>query len=343
MHIKTAALNLMDYLDEDTPAFMWGAPGIGKSAITHQIKTERKWGLVDFRASTRDSVALMGLPDFSGDTTKWKVPDEFPQVERDGKEGILFLDELNAAPPSMMAAMFGLVLDRKVGDYRLPDGWRIIAAGNRQSDRAAAQRMPSALANRFAHIDVEPDLSADHNNVHLEHFNSIGINPILMAFLRFRPQFIHLMPGETSGSIKLPTDTRAFPTPRSWEQAAKYIDKPKERRLSLITGVVGDGIAAELEGFIRIYQDLPSLDLVLANPNSSPVPESPASRFAIASALARKITEKTFENAMAYIRRIPAREFEIMFTVDAVRRDTALSHTQTFTDWAVRNQDVTIG
>ncbi|EUB97279.1 ATPase associated with various cellular activities AAA_5 [Rhizobium sp. CF080] len=335
MHIKTAALNLNDYLDEDTPAFMWGPPGCGKSQATQQIADSRGWNLIDFRASTRDSVALMGLPDISGDTTKWKVPDEFPQVERDGPEGILFLDELNAAPPSMMAAMFGLVLDRKVGDYVLPKGWRVVAAGNRQTDRAAAQRMPTALANRFAHIDVEADTSAGHDNVHVEHFNKIGMDPIMIAFLRFRPHLIHKMP-ESS-------DDRAFPTPRSWEQAAKYIGKDSSRRLSLVSGVVGDGAAGELEGFIRVYQKLPSLDLVLANPNSAPLPDDPSARFAISAALGRRADAKTFENAMTYIRRIPAREFEIMMAVDAVRRDPGLSHTQTFTDWAVRNQDVTLG
>lgn len=333
MHIKSAALNLNDYLDEDTPAFMWGPPGIGKSAIAVQIKTERNWGLIDFRASTRDSVALMGLPDISGETTRWKVPDEFPQVERDGAEGILFLDELNAAPPSMMAAMFGLVLDRKVGDYKLPPGWRVVAAGNRQADRAAAQRMPTALANRFAHIDVDADTSAGHDNVHVEHFNSIGIDPQLIAFLRFRPALIHIMPKN---------DERAFPTPRAWEQAAKYLGKPSSRRLSLVSGVVGDGAAAELEGFLRVYQNLPSLDLVLANPNTVPVPEDPAARFAISAGLARKVDPRTFDNGMAFIQRLP-REFEIMFAVDAVRRDSGLSHTQAFTNWAVRNQDVTLG
>lgn len=345
MNIMSAAENLEDYLDEDTPAFMWGPPGVGKSAVAKQIKTRRKWGLVDFRASTRDSVALMGLPDISGETTKWKVPDEFPQEKRDGEEGILFLDELNAAPPSMMAAMFGLVLDRKVGDYVLPEGWRVVAAGNRQADRAAAQRMPTALANRFAHIDVDADTSAaslGRENVHVQHFINIGIDPVLVAFLRFRPALMHMMPGQKNGSIEISADSRSFPTPRSWEQGAKYLKKDSARRLSLLTGVVGEGAAAELEGFIRIYQNLPSLDLVLANPNSAPIPDDPAARFAISSGLARKVEAKTFDNGMAYMQRLP-REFEILFAVDAVRKDPGLSHTQTFTNWAVRNQDVTLG
>lgn len=334
MHLKSAAALLNTFIDEDIPSFMWGAPGIGKSAITNQIAADRNWNVIDFRASTRDPVALMGLPDLTEGTTKWKVPDEFPKIERDGPEGILFLDELNAAPPSMMAAMFGFVLERKVGDYRLPPGWRIIAAGNRQSDRAAAQRMPTALANRFAHIDVDPDLSAGHDNVHIEHFNKIGVDPKLIAFLRFRPALIHVMPKN---------DERAFPTPRSWEQVAKVMKIQGSERLQATTAIVGEGAAAEIEGFLRVYQNLPSLDLVLANPNSAKVPDDPAARFAITAGLARKVDAKTFDNGMAYIQRIPAREFEIMFAVDAVRRDPGLSHTQTFTSWAVRNQDVTLG
>lgn len=333
MHLKSASALLATFIDNDIPSFMWGPPGVGKSALIRQVADERGWPVIDFRASTRDSVALMGLPDIHGETTKWKVPDEFPQVERDGAEGILFLDELNAAPPSMMAAMFGLVLDRRVGDYTLPPGWRVIAAGNRQADRAAAQRMPSALANRFAHIDVDADTSGGHDNVHVEHFTRLGLNPKLIAFLRFRPALIHLMPKN---------DERAFPTPRSWEQAAKVLELPNALRLQAVSGIVGEGAAAELEGFLRVYQNLPSLDLVLANPNSAPVPEDPAARFAITAGLARKVDDKSFDNGMAYMQRLP-REFEIMFAVDAVRRDPKLSHTKAFVDWATRNQDVTLG
>lgn len=328
MNLNDARGTLDAYLDHDIPAFLWGAPGVGKSSIVKQITADRNWGMIDFRASTRDPVALMGIPAVDGDTTKWKVPDEFPKVERDGAEGILLLDELNAAAPSMQAAAFGLVLDRKVGEYTLPAGWRVLGAGNRQSDRAAAQRMPSALANRFAHIDVEPDVDTTVN-----HFAKKGLHPIMLAFLRFRPALLHNM--ESS-------DLRAFPTPRSWESVAKVIDTPSKLRLGLVNGIVGEGAAAEFEGFVRVYQNLPSLDLVLANPNSAPLPEDPAARFAISAGLARKVNDQSFDNGMTYIRRLP-REFEIMFMVDVVRRDPGLSHTQTFVDWSTRNQDVTLG
>lgn len=182
-----------------------GAAGRWESAIAIQIKRERDWGLIDFRAPTRDSVALMGLPDISGETTRWKVPDEFPQVKRDGAEGILFLDELNAAPPSMMAAMFGLVLDRKVSDFKLPPGWRAVAAGNRQAERATAQRMTSALANRFAHI---------------------GVDAQLVAFLAL-PAGAHPHDAEER-RMGVPDLTRVG-------AAARYLDKPTSRQLSFVS------------------------------------------------------------------------------------------------------------
>lgn len=327
MNPKQARSAIEILLDKDIPAHLWGPPGVGKSDTVRQIGESRGWSTIDFRCSTRDPVALMGLPDIAGDTARWKVPDEFPQVERDGEEGILFLDEINVAAPSMQAAAFGLVLDRKVGEYVLPAGWRIVAAGNRQADRAAAQRMPSALANRFAHIDVDADIDS-----FVEWANAKDMSPIIVAFLRWRPNLLHHMQGEA----------RAFPTPRAWASVDRIVDIEGPLRLALVTAIVGEGAAAELEGFIRTYRSLPSLDHVLANPNSAKLPEDPSARFAIATGLARKVTDQTFENGMTYIRRLP-REFEIVFTLDAVKRDAGLSHTGTFVDWANRNQDVTIG
>lgn len=328
MNLKRARELLKLYVSANIPTFLWGPPGVGKSSLVHQEAAADDAKVIDFRCSTRDPVALMGIPAVDGETAKWKVPDEFPQVERDGERGFLFLDELNVASPSMQAASFGLVLDRKVGEYVLPPLWKVIAAGNRQADKAAAQRMPSALANRFAHIDVDPDVDTT-----VQHFIDLDVDPLLLAFLRFRPALLHDMNGGA--------DLRAFPTPRAWEQVAKVMKAPDALRSPAVAGIVGEGAAAEFEGFVRVYRQLPSLDLVLANPNSAPVPTEPAAKFAIAAGLARKVTPKSFENGMIYVQRIQGREFEIMFTVDAVRRDPALSHTQAFTSWAVRNSDVT--
>lgn len=323
-------------LEQNKPTFLWGAVGVGKSSIVHQVAKRRqealgkdkKFGMIDFRAILRDPVDLRGLPAVAGDKAKWLVPDDLPQVERDGEEGILFMDELNAAPPSMQAACFGLVLDRKVGNYTLPPGWRIVAAGNRLSDRAAAQKMPSALANRFSHIDVVHDV-----DTFVKYGLDVGIPPQMLAFVRFRPALLHKMNG----------DDKAFPTPRSLEQAAKSISAPKAIRLHTLSGDIGDNAAGELEGFLRVYEALPSIESVISNPNTAKVPSGDeiSARYAIVSALAAKADKSNFDNIMLYANRMP-REFATMLIVDATRRDNTLTHTAAFVQWAKDNADVTM-
>src|SRR5262245_18674290 len=147
--IADAATLMRIYTDESDAVMLWGAPGIGKSAIVHQMAAMRRCKVIDLRLNIREPVDLRGIPvpNAKTRTTDWLTPSELPQVERDGATGILFLDEVNTASAQMMAVAMQLVLDRKVGDYVLPKGWVVVAAGNRTSDRASAQRMPTALRN----------------------------------------------------------------------------------------------------------------------------------------------------------------------------------------------------
>ncbi len=328
--IKHAARLLSMYVAANIPAMLWSAPGIGKSSIVKQLADKLGWPMVDFRAVLRDPVDLRGIPDIKGDFAKWLHPDDLPRADRDGEHGIFFMDEINAASPMMQAACFGLVLDRKVGTYELPPGWVIVAAGNRQTDRAAAQRMPSALGNRFAHIDIEADLES-----FTEWANASGLHPMMIAFHRFREgKFLHDMKK---------VDSMAFPSPRSWAQAARLADAPAGDRLYLIGGLVGEEFAAEFDGFLRTYEQLPAIDQVILDPDGAKVPseDEVAARYAISSALASRAKSDNFQNIMRYLNRMP-REFATMVVVDACRRDPGLTHTQAFIEWAKKNADVTL-
>jgi hypothetical protein len=138
------------------PVFAWGGPGIGKSAIVSQLADRLGIPLKDVRALLLDPVDLRGLPFLRSDgRSKWATPEFLPQTG----SGILFLDELNAAPAMVQASCYQLVLDRRLGEYALPDGWAIIAAGNRDSDRAVTTRMPTPLRNRFVHLEFEVEFS----------------------------------------------------------------------------------------------------------------------------------------------------------------------------------------
>jgi hypothetical protein len=328
--IAEAAILLRVLTDEGDPVMIWGPPGVGKSDITHQMGKETSRKVIEFRTNIREPVDVRGIPvpcEKTG-TTRWFVPDELPQVARDGEKGILFIDEINTGSPQMMAVMFGLVLDRKVGEYELPPGWVIVAAGNRVSDRASAQRMPTALRNRFAHLYVVPNVDA-----YCDWANANGVPPELVAFVRLRrDDVLHVMPKG---------DENAFPTPRSLTRAAKYVHKPRGIRLRLFAAHVGDAVAAELDGFIDLYHSIGSLEDILKDPTNAPVPTEPSIRFATCTGLARLATKATMPAVCKYAERLP-RESGMLVVHDATHRDGALKNTAAYGKWAVAHQDMTI-
>ena len=125
---------LSSMLGQRWPAFVWGPPGIGKSSIVHSVARQAGMSVIDLRASLLDPTDLRGIPAIVDGRAVWCPPAFLP---KEGESpGVLFLDEINAAPPLVQASLYQLVLDRRVGEYVLPAGWWIVAAGNRQKDRA---------------------------------------------------------------------------------------------------------------------------------------------------------------------------------------------------------------
>ena len=141
---------LTSLMQQRWPAFIWGPPGIGKSSIVRDIAEKASLPVIDLRASLLDPTDLRGIPSISNGLATWCPPAFLPRPNQ--APGLLFLDEINAAPPLVQASLYQLVLDRRIGEYELPPGWWIVAAGNRQQDRAVTFRMSSALVNRFIHL-----------------------------------------------------------------------------------------------------------------------------------------------------------------------------------------------
>lgn len=329
LNINDASVLLEQLILANVPVYLEGPPGIGKSECIEQTAIKLGYKVIDFRASIREPVDLRGIPvpDLKKGVTRWLPPDELPNAERDGEFGILKLDEINTATMAMQAACFGLVLERRIADYRLPSGWVPVAAGNRLKDKAAAQRMPTALANRFAILQVSAETKtwvnwAVRNNVH----------PYVIAFLRFRPELIHIMP--------INEDQKAFPTPRSWvsfSNVLKRIDTNSPLIRQLACGLVGNAAALELTAFFSVIADIPSIDEVIDDPDGAKVPEDNkvAQLYALSTGLARMATRKNIEPIVRYVSRLP-REFEVVAMTDAIRNGT-LSTTKALTNWAASN------
>lgn len=313
-------------IDVKQPLFLWGAPGVGKSAVTRSVAEGRGQQLVDLRLSLLDSVDLRGFPHMIGNRMHFATPIFLP-TDPDST-GILFLDEMNAAPPAVQSAAYQLVLDRRIGEYKLPDGWAIIAAGNRETDQGVTYTMPAPLANRFTHIDFE---------VHFDDWRQWavknGIKPEVVNFINFRPGLLN----------DFDPDKRAFPTPRSWEFVSRIIDNDQTNEVerALIAGSVGEGAAAELAGFLKIYRNLPDPDAVLLNPKKAEVPKDPATMYALCGALSSRASETNFDRLVEYCERLKP-EFQVLTVRDSVARNRQLAHTSTFSKWAIDNASVLI-
>lgn len=294
---------------------LWGPPGVGKSQLVHQVAAELGKQVVDLRLSQMDPPDLKGLPYRDENAlTRYAVPQELPR----SADTILFLDEVNAASRSTMAAGMQLVLDRCLGEYKAPKGMPIFAAGNRMGDMAVANKMPSALNNRFLHLQIRVDL-----NSWVSYALRMGMDVRMVQFLRFKPNLLHAMPD-------LPADGEGFPTPRAWEMVhqTKALEQHTDLRRALVMSAVGAGAMNELEVFLDTFSELPTPDQVVNSPTTAPIPTSISGKYAIAASIARHANFVTIEPITLYLRRFTDKEFLAMAVKDMLDRDPSLRHTR---------------
>lgn len=320
--------SLCHLIKRQRPAFLWGPPGAGKSDIVAEVAKDLGMELRDVRLNLLDPVDLKGFPVVRGTGKAQQmsfVPPDFLPTK--GK-GILLLDEMNSAPRAVQAASYQLILDRKIGDYELPPGWSVVAAGNRAGDRAVVNDMPSALANRLVHIDFEVDVD-DWYTWATAH----GVSDLTRAFIKFRPALLH--------AFDPATNQRAFPTPRSWVFVDDIVQSGlnHDTEFELIKGAVGEGAAAEYLSFVRMAKDLPSPDEILIAPDTAPVPSEPASMYAVCTMLDRKATPNSMGRLMTYVERLPV-EFQVLFICSASVANPPITKTKEFVAWVTTNQEV---
>jgi MoxR-like ATPase len=267
---------LSSILDTRWPAFLWGAPGVGKSSVVRQIAQTKGLELIDIRAPLLDPTDLRGLPYFKDGVAVWAPPSFLPSGP--DSAGVLFFDELNAAPPLVQASLYQLTLDRRVGEYVLPQGWKIIAAGNRTEDAAVVFRMPSALANRFVHIDFETDFE-DWITWAL----TAKIHPLVQAFLRLRRDLL----------LDTRSMDRGFPTPRSWEMASDAVKVFGDagKTLDVLIGIVGEGAAMEFVGFCSRSLTEERVNAILSDPERAALPTDLGDLYALLAYVAARAKE----------------------------------------------------
>ena len=305
-----------------------------------QVAARHEAPVIDIRLSQMEPSDLRGIPFLKDEIVDWAVPAMLPDVKRHGTKGILFLDEITSAPPSVSAAAYQLILDRRLGEYEVPNQWAIIAAGNRQGDRGVTYTMPAPLANRFSHYEVDVNLD---DWVAWAYAN--GIDERVIGFLRFRPDLVF--------DFDPSYNPVAFPSPRSWEFAHRALQKFDDNPDLLVNSLqacVGKAAGVELNAFVESLHQMPDLDAIVSG-EDVPAPAELDLQYAVASALvARAIRAKDSANGEAvkihgnilgYASKFPQRDMGVMMVSDmhrAVGED--IFAVPEFADWADKIADV---
>jgi len=253
-----ARKSLLKAFNKKRPLFLWGPPGIGKSELVADIAQELGGYMIDLRLGQMEPTDIRGIPFYNKDSGKmdWAEPVDLPTEEFASQYPmvVLFLDEMNSAAPSVQAAAYQLILNRRVGKYVLPKNVALVAAGNRESDKGVTYRMPTPLANRFIHQEMRVDFAsyqewAVKNNIHKD----------VVGYLSFAKQDLYDFDPKSA--------SRAFATPRSWTFVSQLLedeDGDDDTVMNLIAGTVGEGLAVKFMAHRKIAGRMPKPEDILS-------------------------------------------------------------------------------
>tara|TARA_R110000851_G_scaffold149970_2_gene290704 strand:+ start:2977 stop:4062 length:1086 start_codon:yes stop_codon:yes gene_type:complete len=315
---NSAKKSIVRAFKKKRPIFMWGPPGIGKSDIIGQVANELgNSHLIDIRLSLWDPTDIKGMPYYSesDNTMKWAPPAELPTEEFAAQFDyvVVFLDEMNSAAPAVQAAAYQLVLNRRVGQYKLPDNVLLVAAGNRDADKGVTYRMPAPLANRFVHIELRVDFDdwfqwAVNNDQHRD----------VVGYLTFAKKDLY--------DFDPRSPSRAFATPRSWSFVSELLeDDDDETTTDLISGSVGEGLAVKFMAHRKVASSMPNPTDILAGKVKELKTKEISAMYSLTVSLCYELKEasdkndKKFDDKVSNFLRFAMDNFETELVVMGIR------------------------
>lgn len=300
-----------------------GPPGAGKSAGARQAveilsqQTGQPFGLKDIRLTEITPIDIIGLPhvDKKTDRTKWSPSDLIPGPD-DPERGLIVFDELPNAPAVVQTAVYKACTEHMIGPHRLPLGWWVVLMGNRMSDRGNVFPIPKPLVNRVTVLEVQPTL-ADWLTYSLPR----GLAPEVHAYLRQNPQ--HFL------EIDYSPDPIPYPTPRSWTYLSWHLRRLRASGLDkdavanaltiIAQGQVGPGIGAQFCTYIRLFDQIPDAEAIMAGTASPEPPTDMDAGWALVAALIGHIpTAPTLRHFITYLGKLP-QELQIYAVRDAIQ------------------------
>jgi len=332
MQVKISqAINIITkFIQAKLVPMVVGSPGTGKSQIVHQIAKNYNLQVIDLRLSQCDPTDLLGFPQIIGNKAGYVPMNTFPIVGDplpDGYSGwVLFLDEFNSASPAVQAAAYKLVLDRMVGIHHLHKNVAIVCAGNLETDNAIVQSMSTALQSRLVHLELVVDAKE-----WVDWAADTGIDHRITSYINFKPGNLY--------TFKPDHTDNTYGSPRTWEFANRVlsvVDEGEPEFLTMLAGTISEGLAREFVGFCKIYNDLPKLVNIIANPKGIKVPVEPSILFALTGSISHNATKDNFSALMEFVIRLPI-EFQVVCLRETVRRNRQMNAHPAVSAWLTNN------
>lgn len=350
MNLKQASSLIPALIEAGVSVEMQSSPGVGKSETVEQIvdalsvRDSEPWGLAKCFLATMTPSDLMGymMPEtrtYDGQDVRvsaftmppWMLTTEGKPVTA-YRRGILFLDEYGQGEADTKRASAELLLNHRLGQWALPKGWGVVAASNRSSDRSGVTKSFDFIINRRALINVEADL-----NSWIEWANKHDVLALTIAFAAQNPAIVF--------TNKVPDKQEPWCTPRSLVMADRVIrqlslggkdalNSPETNEL--VSGIIGHAAAGQFFAFVRLEQEMPKFDDIVANPSKVKVPTAPDAQMLIAYSLAHRVDDKSVDPVTTYIDRFP-KEFGVTFVKAATKRNYKLITMPSFRKWCSDN------
>lgn len=306
------------------PLMMLGPPGVGKTDTGKRLARilfgnieKDKWStfednciIVSCPLLEPTDIKGIPVPDIKKKLAYWLKPFFLPNKG----PGLIFLDDLTAAPYTVCSQLLSFLKDRRVLEYQLPDNVIVIAAGNRVQDRSNCDQLSAAIRSRMTIVEFRADLKewsawAIKNDIHLP----------IVAFLRYHEgtKYFHTTRQEMA-------DT-AFPCPRTWANASNImkLDLPREIKREAVMGCVGVAAGNEFFMFLDLYEKLPKTDDILADPENAPLPTKPDIIHAVCSNLTERAADDSTHHAIhTYAKRLDD-EYQLMLVQDCIAKNRA--------------------
>lgn len=337
-----------------------GPPGCGKTQVIQNEITKilsdkygEEFGFHDSLAPTLDAPDYKGFlvptKDSDGTATSFftRSP-ELPSKDYLAKHprGIYLVDELSSAEMLTQKALAPVLLDKRFGNEKLPEGWQVWAASNRLSDRAGVVRQPSHIRNRVRELQIENDVLS-----WAVWAERVGIHPLIIAWAKQHPTVAFVQ--------EVPSTDRPFSTARSVTRASKLLTvgmardadgaimdmeiKADSLTQQAVYGDIGEGAGADLFGFLQVHDKLPTLDEIMADPEKAKCPKDLSAGWAAGQMCLHYAKAGNIDKLWTYTERLP-REIQVSMAKSLLERSSGgtLLNSKSLLNWIHKNKSLIV-